>query len=96
MVFSKESLHLEEPSIGLHPQDIEKLISLVHQLVDDGHTVILIEHDVDLIAEADYIIELGPKGGAEGGKILHQGSVSSLLRKDKGPTVKFLKPVLPR
>ncbi len=94
--FLKKNLYiLEEPSIGLHPQDIEKLISLVHQLVDDGHTVILIEHDVDLIAEADYIIELGPKGGAEGGKILHQGPVSSLLRKGKGPTVKFLTQVLP-
>ena len=91
----KKNLYiLEEPSIGLHPQDSEKLITLVQQLVEDGHTVILIEHDVDLIAEADYIIELGPEGGAKGGKILHQGSVSSLLRKDLGPTVEFLKPVV--
>ena len=72
---------MEEPTIGLHPQDCEKLILLLHQLVDDGHTVIVIEHDVDLIAEADYLIELGPEGGKSGGKLLHQGSVNSILRK---------------
>jgi excinuclease ABC subunit A len=58
---------LEEPSIGLHPKDCEKLLLLLHQLVDDGHTVVIIEHDIDLIAEADFLIELGPKGGEAGG-----------------------------
>ena len=81
---------LEEPTIGLHPQDCEKLILLLHQLVDEGHTVVIIEHDVDLIAEADYLIELGPRGGAEGGKILHQGTVPSILKKNSSPTAKFL------
>ncbi len=85
---------LEEPTIGLHPQDCEKLIILLHQLVDEGHTVVVIEHDVDLIAEADYLIELGPKGGASGGKLLHQGSVNSILKNKSSPTVKFLKKVL--
>ena len=85
---------LEEPTIGLHPQDCEKLILLLHQLVDDGHTVIVIEHDVDLIAEADYLIELGPEGGKSGGKLLHQGSVNSILKKTSNPTVKFLRKVL--
>ena len=59
---SKKNFYvLEEPTIGLHPQDCEKLITLLHQLVDDGHTVVVIEHDVDLIAEADYVVELGLK-----------------------------------
>ncbi|MAE52524.1 MAG: excinuclease ABC subunit A [Opitutae bacterium] len=81
---------LEEPTIGLHPQDSEKLILLLHQLVDEGHTVVVIEHDVDLIAEADCLIELGPRGGADGGKLLHQGTVPSLLKKNSSPTAKFL------
>jgi len=85
---------LEEPTIGLHPQDCEKLILLLHQLVDDGHTVVVIEHDVDLIAEADYLIELGPEGGKSGGRLLHQGSVKSILKKSSNPTVKFLRKVL--
>ncbi|MEL0099394.1 MAG: excinuclease ABC subunit A, partial [Opitutae bacterium] len=85
---------LEEPTIGLHPQDCEKLILLLHQLVDEGHTVVIIEHDVDLIAEADYLIELGPRGGAEGGKLLHQGTVASLLKKKSSPTAKFLRRVV--
>ena len=85
---------MEEPTIGLHPQDCEKLITLLHQLVDDGHTVVVIEHDVDLIAEADYVVELGPKGGSAGGKILHQGSVKNLLKKRSSPTSKFLRNVV--
>lgn len=85
---------LEEPSIGLHPKDCEKLLLLLHQLVDDGHTVVIIEHDIDLIAEADFLIELGPKGGEAGGKLLHQGSVKSLIKKASSPTAKFLKKAL--
>ena len=81
---------LEEPTIGLHQKDCERLIQMLHRLVDEGHTVVVIEHDVDLIAEADYIVELGPKGGIEGGKLIHQGSVSSLLKKKSSPTAKFL------
>ena len=69
---------------------IFQLILLLHQLVDEGHTVVIIEHDVDLIAEADYLIELGPRGGAEGGKILHQGTVPSILKTNSSPTGKFL------
>jgi len=85
---------LEEPTIGLHPKDILKLIQLLHRLVEEGHTVVVIEHDVELIAEADYLIELGPKGGQGGGKILHQGTVLSLLKKKRSPTAKFVKKVI--
>ncbi len=82
---------LEEPTIGLHPKDCEKLIFLLHRLVDDGHTVVVIEHDVDLIAEADFVIELGPRGGKQGGRLLHQGSVSALAKKKNSPTAQFIR-----
>ena len=85
---------LEEPTIGLHQKDCERLIHMLHRLVDEGHTVVVIEHDVDLIAEADYLIELGPKGGIDGGKLIHQGKVPSILKKRTSPTAKFLNKVV--
>lgn len=81
---------LEEPTIGLHMSDCEKLIQLLHNLVDQGHTVVVIEHQLDLIAEADYVVELGPSGGPDGGKLIHQGNLSSLLKKKRSPTAPFL------
>jgi len=80
----------------LHPQDCEKLTVLLHQLVEDGHTVVVIEHDVDLISEADYIIELGPKGGSSGGKILHEGNVESLLKNKKSQTASHIQKIISR
>ena len=92
---SKKNFYvLEEPTIGLHPQDCQKLTHLLHELVDDGHTVVVIEHDVDLIAEADYVIEVGPKGGLSGGRILHEGTIESLLRNSKSQTAHYLKKVI--
>lgn len=92
---NKRNLYvLEEPTIGLHSADCKMLIMLLHRLVDEGHTVVVIEHDIDLIAEADYLIELGPKGGTAGGKLLHQGTVQNLIKKRSSPTAKFLKKVL--
>lgn len=85
---------LEEPTIGLHPRDCERLIDVLHALVDQGHTVVLIEHHLDLLAEADYLVELGPEGGAAGGEILYQGSVSGLLDRPGSPTAPFLRPLL--
>ena len=85
--FLKRILHLRRAIDWPTPSRYRKINLLGSSLGGRWTPVILIEHDVDLIAEADYIIELGPKGGAEGGKILHQGPVSSLLRKGKGPTV---------
>ena len=83
---------LEEPTIGLHLSDCEKLIRLLHRLVDQGHTVIVIEHHLDLIAEADYLIEVGPGGGPKGGKILYQGDLKGLKRSKRSITLEYLKP----
>ena len=66
--------------------DCEKLIRLLHSLVDQGHTVVVIEHHLDLLAEADYIIELGPGGGPTGGELLYQGPLAGLLKAKRSPT----------
>ncbi len=85
---------LEEPTIGLHMHDCERLIHLLHRLVEQGHSVIVIEHNLDLIAEADYVIEVGPEGGESGGEILHQGTVKELLKLKVSPTAPFLKEIV--
>lgn len=69
---------LDEPTTGLHPKDIEKLVAMLKSLKQKGHTLAVIEHNLDLICEADYIIDLGTGGGVEGGKLLYQGSVGGL------------------
>ena len=69
---------LEEPTIGLHLADVERLIELLHRLVDQGHTVIVIEHQLDVIRDADYVVEIGPDGGDGGGHCLYQGPVGGL------------------
>ena len=85
---------LEEPTIGLHTADCKKLIMLIHRLVDEGNTVIVIEHDTDIIAEADYLFELGPTGVSKGGKILYKGIVPKFLSNKKSLTAPFIKKVL--
>ena len=87
---------LEEPTIGLHLSDCEKLIRVLHALVDQGHTVIVIEHHLDLLAEADWILELGPVGGPEGGELLYQGPLAGLLKLKSSPTAPYLKAKLNR
>jgi excinuclease ABC subunit A len=82
---------LEEPTIGLHLSDCEKLIRVLHSLVDQGHTVVVIEHHLDLLLEADWIIELGPVGGPDGGELMYQGSLDGLLKVKNSPTAPYLR-----
>ncbi|MGH8523193.1 MAG: excinuclease ABC subunit UvrA, partial [Gammaproteobacteria bacterium] len=71
---------LDEPTIGLHMADVEKLIRVLHRLVTGGNTVVIIEHNLDIIAEADWLIDLGPEGGAGGGRITAQGRPEDVTR----------------
>ncbi len=83
----REGLHtlyvLDEPTVGLHMADVEKLVRVLHRLVDAGNTVVVIEHNLDIMAEADWIIDLGPEGGDGGGRIVAQGVPEIIVRKPK-------------
>jgi len=85
---------LEEPTIGLHMADVRKLVDVLQRLIDAGHSVIVIEHNLDLIAEADWIIDLGPEGGAGGGRIVAEGPPEAILRNKSSHTGRFLAKLL--
>ena len=86
---------IEEPTIGLHPHDVRLLVQVLRRLVEMGNTVVVIEHNLELICEADYIIDVGPGAGAAGGTITAQGTVRQLSRA-KSPTAPFIKAELER
>jgi excinuclease ABC subunit A len=82
---------LDEPTTGLHFQDIAHLLDVLQKLVDKGNTVLVIEHNMDIIKSADYIIDLGPEGGAKGGKIIASGTPEEVAKNPSSYTGKFLK-----
>ena len=85
---------LDEPTTGLHFEDIRILMQVIHQLVDRGNSIIIIEHNLDVIRQADYIIDLGPEGGRKGGLILSEGTPEEVAKSKKGYTPQFLKTVI--
>lgn len=86
---------LDEPTVGLHMADVEKLLRVLHRLVDHGNSVILIEHNLDVIAESDWVIDVGPEGGTNGGKIIAQGTPQKLAAHKSSHTAQYLRPLIP-
>lgn len=86
---------LDEPTTGLHIADVHKLIEVLQTLVESGNTVVVIEHNLDLIKTADYVIDLGPEGGNRGGEIIAQGTPEQITAKENSYTGQYLKKVLP-
>ena len=82
---------LDEPTTGLHFDDVNKLLKILHTLVDEGNTVIVIEHNLDVVKTADHIIDLGPKGGQKGGQIVFEGTPENIIKEKKSFTGKYLK-----
>ncbi len=92
---SKHTVYiLDEPTTGLHLADVERLLASLNQLVDTGHTVILIEHHMDVIKTADHVIDLGPEGGHAGGQVVVAGTPEDVVRCKASHTGRFLKPHL--
>ena len=85
---------LDEPTTGLHFEDVRKLLEVLHKLVDQGNTVVVIEHNLDVIKTADYIIDIGPEGGHKGGEIVATGTPEEIVTVKKSFTGQFLKPLL--
>ena len=85
---------LDEPTTGLHFHDVKKLLSVLHELVDQGNTVAIIEHNLDVIKTADYIVDMGPEGGVKGGNIISEGKPEEVAENQDSFTGKFLKPLL--
>jgi excinuclease ABC subunit A len=82
---------LEEPTIGLHQADVRQLLGVLHRLVDAGHTVVVIEHHTAVIAEADYLLEIGPEAGTAGGEVIASGTPEAVMKVKKSRIAPFLK-----
>ena len=85
---------LDEPTVGLHYEDVQKLIVILNKLVDRGNTVILIEHNLDIIKSSDYIIDIGPEGGVHGGKVIATGTPEQIAKIKEGHTGRYVKKIL--
>jgi excinuclease ABC subunit A len=86
---------LDEPTTGLHPADVELLMRQLHQIVDAGNTVVVVEHDMDVVAGADWVIDLGPGAGDQGGTIVVAGTPEQVATAPASRTARFLAPRLP-
>ena len=82
---------LDEPTTGLHIADVHKLIDILQRLVDTGNSIVVIEHNLDLIKTSDYIIDLGPEGGDNGGEVVAIGTPEQICKNERSYTGKFLK-----
>jgi excinuclease ABC subunit A len=87
---------LDEPTTGLHFEDVRLLLEVLHRLVDKGNSVLVIEHNLDVIKTADWVIDLGPEGGAKGGAVVAQGTPEEVARQTASHTGEFLRRVLAR
>jgi excinuclease ABC subunit A len=87
---------LDEPTTGLHFADIEKLLEVLQRLVDAGNTVLVIEHNLDVIKQADWIIDLGPEGGEAGGEVIATGTPEDVAEVEESATGQYLRQVLPK
>jgi excinuclease ABC subunit A len=87
---------LDEPTTGLHFHDVAKLLEVLHELVDQGNTVVVIEHNLEVIKTADWVIDLGPEGGDAGGAIVAQGTPEEIVKVEASHTARFLREVLAR
>jgi excinuclease ABC subunit A len=87
---------LDEPTTGLHFEDVRKLLEVLHRLADQGNTVVVIEHNLDVIKTADWVIDLGPGGGVNGGRIIAEGVPEAIAQAPLSATGQYLKPMLER
>ncbi|HEY6432294.1 MAG TPA: excinuclease ABC subunit A, partial [Acetobacteraceae bacterium] len=87
---------LDEPTTGLHFEDVRKLLEVLHALVDQGNTVVVIEHNLEVIKTADWILDLGPEGGDGGGRIVAEGTPEAIVANPHSYTGRFLAPMLER
>jgi excinuclease ABC subunit A len=93
---SGETLYLlDEPTTGLHPEDERKLIDVLHRLTDNGNTVVVIEHELDLVKNADHVLDLGPEGGERGGKVVAAGTPEDIAEEESSHTGRYLRDLLP-
>ena len=87
---------LDEPTVGLHYDDVAKLLDVLNKLINRGHSVMLIEHSMDIIKSSDYIIDIGPEGGTGGGNLVAKGTPEEIANNTKSYTGKYLKKALRR